>query len=373
MRILHVIDSGGMYGAEVMLINLAREQQRRGDSPMIASIGTPGEKEKPLEHAALEDGIPCAPFRMIAGPNLTGTAKILRFAHKGRFDLLHSHGYKGNILLGFLPRLVRRLPIVTTVHGWTSVAGNFTRMRLYEWLDTISLPRMDAVIVVSEQMLQHQRLRRRNLAALYVVDNGIDPRVPHGKPCREEKGLGTTDRVNVLAVGRLSPEKGFDLLIRAVGRLRSKGMDIHLTLFGEGGLRSTLQKMIGELGLAEYVQMPGFTSDAASLFHCYDVLVMPSLTEGLPITLLEAMRGEIAVIASRVGGIPEALSGGRGGILVEPGDIDELEQAVRIMGEQPALRARFSLYAKKTFLAAYSASRMADEYNSIYSKVCGVR
>ena len=137
MKILHIIDSGGLYGAEVMLLNLMGEQVALGLTPILVSIGDPGVAEKPLEAEAKRRGLRVEMFRMRPGPNILGAFEIMRFARGERAELLHSHGYKGNILFGFLPRFVRRMPMVTTLHGWTW-SGGMTRMLLYEWLDSQS-------------------------------------------------------------------------------------------------------------------------------------------------------------------------------------------------------------------------------------------
>ena len=129
MKVLHVIDSGGLYGAEVMLLNLMSEQVAMGLEPILASIGDPGITEKPLETEAIRRGLPVKVFRMRPGPNVWGALKILRFARSELVGLLHSHGYKGNILFGLMPRMLRRIPMVATVHGWTWTGG-ISRMGL---------------------------------------------------------------------------------------------------------------------------------------------------------------------------------------------------------------------------------------------------
>ena len=106
MRVLHIIDSGGMYGAEVMLLNLVEEQIRQGLKPVIASIGDNQTGEKPLEIEAHKRGFPLKIFRMRPGPNFIGAWKILNYAKSIDCNLLHSHGYKGNILFGFLPKKI---------------------------------------------------------------------------------------------------------------------------------------------------------------------------------------------------------------------------------------------------------------------------
>ena len=104
MHVMHIIDSGGMYGAEVMLLNLVEEQVRQGLKPVIASIGDKHTGEKPLEIEAHKRNFPVKTFRMHAGPNFIGAWEILNYAKSIDCDLLHSHGYKGNILFGLIPK-----------------------------------------------------------------------------------------------------------------------------------------------------------------------------------------------------------------------------------------------------------------------------
>lgn len=148
MKILHIIDSGGLYGAEIMLLSLAEEQVGQGLEPIIASIGEPGIKEKPLEIEAKKRGLRVKRFRMRPGPNFLGAVEILRFARQEGCELLHSHGYKGNILFGLLPRCMRQIPLIGSLHGYTSTTG-FNKMRVYEWLDSLSLRFLDQVVLVN--------------------------------------------------------------------------------------------------------------------------------------------------------------------------------------------------------------------------------
>ena len=132
--------------------------------------------EKPLEIEARQRDFPVKTFRMRPGPNFIGAWKILNYAKSIDCHLLHSHGYKGNILFGFIPKKIRHLPLITTLHGWTSSGTTFSRMRLYEMLDSWSLSRMDAVVLVNEGMLAHPRLAGRNNVNFHIVNNGISAR-----------------------------------------------------------------------------------------------------------------------------------------------------------------------------------------------------
>jgi glycosyltransferase involved in cell wall biosynthesis len=365
MHVLHIIDSGGMYGAEVMLLNLLKEQVQKGLKPVIASIGDFHAGEKPLEVEARKLGLSVKTFRMRSGPNFIGALEILNYAKSIDCTLLHSHGYKGNILFGFIPKKFRRLPLVTTLHGWTSAGTTFSRMRLYELLDLWTLSRMDAVVLVNKGMLTNPKLAGRKNIKFHIVNNGISVESPASYPCEELK-ISSGDGFKIVAVGRLSPEKGFDVLLKAIGRVVDKGENVSLVLFGEGKERRKLEELVLRLGLNERVKMPGFFGNVAVTFPCFDLLVMPSLSEGLPITLLEAMRGRLPIIASKVGGIPNLLEGGAGGLLVEPGDEIGLADAIsKLAGSQ--LRCRqLAEKALLIFKQRYSSGLMAAAYQQIY-------
>ena len=173
MKILHIIDSGGLYGAEVMLLHLVAEQIKQGLDPTRASIGEKHIQEKPIETEALKRGFKVKKFRMRPGPNYLGAMQILRFVHSEGFAILHSHGYKGNIFFGFMPKFIRKIPIVSTIHGWTSTNNSFTKMKIYEWFDSKSLKYIDAIVLVSKAMKSHPRLKNQNGINFHVIPNGI--------------------------------------------------------------------------------------------------------------------------------------------------------------------------------------------------------
>ena len=191
----------------------------------------------------------------------------------------------------------------------------------------LSCPRLDAVVLVNKSMLEHPKFIRRINEKFHVVDNGIKSEIPNQYPCSKFYSQHGSD-LKIVAVGRLSTEKGFEFLLKALTHVVNKFVDVSLVILGEGGKRQKLQNLINRLKLQERVKMPGFVQDAAATFSCFDLLVMPSLTEGLPITLLEAMRAKLPVIASRVGGIPTVIKNGDSGFLVNPGDEKELASAI---------------------------------------------
>jgi glycosyltransferase involved in cell wall biosynthesis len=368
MKILHVIDSIGLYGAEVMLLNLMSEQVSLGLEPVLASIGTHSQAEKPLEREARRRGLAVEPFRMKAGPNLSGLAAMLRFARQQRVDVIHSHGYKGNILFGLLPARWRGAPMVTTVHGWGRTGG-IGKLMLYQWLDTVALRFIDRIVLVNEAMKDRPRYGGSNRARTEVVPNGLafdpdgetdlDPGVLDF--CRRRSTIG--------AAGRLSPVKGFDLLLKAFSLLVRDGWDLQLVILGEGECRARLETLVKELRLETRVMMPGYLPSAGRYMPFFRAFVISSLTEGLPMVLLEAMQAGVPVVSSRVGGIPEALQQGKAGVLVSPANARELAFGVERVIEDQAGAARLVAAGKIIVKEKYSARAMAARYASVYSGV----
>lgn len=372
MKILHIIDSGGLYGAEVVLLNLLAEQVKQGIEPIIASIGEKNIAEKPLEQEAKKKGFTVQPFRMRPGPNFIGAGEILQFARRQHIDLLHSHGYKGNILFGLMPKRLRRIPIVATVHGWTSTSG-FSKMKIYEWLDSLALKRLDAVVLVNKAMKKHARLVGRKQLKLHVVDNGI----PTGKSQQLEDDAPLDSAVldfcktglTVGAIGRLSAEKGFLNLLDALAILQRKKYDIRLLIIGEGGQRVELEKQIIELGLENNVLLAGYKKNAKAYIPCFDVFALSSLTEGLPMTILEVMDAGVPIVSTRVGGVPEVLANGVAGVLVDSPEPDDIADGINALINQPTHRNDLIDKAKARVHENYSSQKMAREYLNIYRSV----
>ncbi len=377
MKILHVIDSGGVYGAEVMLLNLVAEQKKLGLLPTIASIGEQKINEKPIETAAISQDVAIKKFRMKPGPNYIGALKILNFARKNRFSLMHSHGYKGNILLGPLPRLIRGMPIIGTIHGYTSTTS-WSKMRLYELLDSWCIKRLDAIVLVNKGMFNHINLQKLPKTKVHVIDNGIpiapitEISSPQYTPLADEdqKILDFCHSGYILGtIGRYSSEKGYTHLVKATARLIKQGINAKLVIIGEGYERHKLEELAIHLNIAGKVYLTGYRNNASRFMKLFNVYVISSLTEGLPITLLEAMRSKIPVVATAVGGIPDVLPNKEAGSLIPPASSVDLADAVSKLFKSPRLVQQHITIAYNRFVKHYSSSIMAKKYNDLYKRL----
>jgi len=373
LRILHAIDSAGIYGAETVLLTLAAEQHRRGQEPMLLSIGNPGSAEKPLEAEARRRGLAVMPFRMRDGLNLRGAREIVALAAEQRIDLIHSHGYKSNILLGLLSPVARGRPVIATLHGWTAKSP-WSRLGLYRFLDQQLLRRLNSVVLVSERLKSARAVRALDPEKLTVIPNGIELDATPGMGGTSSDELARRiiefgQRVGTVvgAVGRLSAEKNFSALIEAADLALSRGARFGVVLLGNGPEFDSLQENVKDRGLADRVMMAGFVAEARRYIPLFQVLAMPSLTEGLPITLLEALSENLPVIATRVGDIPAVLRDL--GVLVTPGDAEALAEAIYQFVTAPEPYRRAASGGQARVRDQFSAQVMFERYDNTYRRV----
>lgn len=365
MRILHAIDSSGLYGAEAVLLTLAEEQRRRGDVPVILSMGGIGVGEKAIETEAQRRRIECESMRMSDGLNFALARRIVAVAHAQRADVIHSHGYKANILLGLLARAERELPVVTTLHGWTA-KRTFSKLGLYRFLDQRVLSRLDGVVLVNDAMRRVRAVARLDPPAV-TIPNGIAPagelETPDPSVADSVARLRAHCSLVLGVVGRLSPEKNVAGLVAALADL-GRDARVGLAILGAGPERARIEADIARHGLSGRVVLAGYVANARATLPLLDALVIPSFTEGLPMILLESLVAGLPVIATRVGDIPAVLADD--GVLVPPGNCAALADGLRtVAGDLPGARER----ARRAALRVgrdYSAATMAERYDRVY-------
>jgi glycosyltransferase involved in cell wall biosynthesis len=372
MRILHLIHSEGVYGAELVLLYLAREQQQRGHEPCVGSIRDPGTGQTPFEALAKSWGLSVVPIRIAPRPTPGVVRSLLRTVREIAPDVLHSHGYKSNILLGPLPRRVRG-PMLATLHGWTA-ASPFSALWLYEFLDGLSLRRVDSVAVVTYSMLKLRALRSVNPARCRVIENGIPPLdvrlrdldVRGAAPVPDDIRDFIAHRPTFVAIGRLSPEKGFALLIDAFSRACMADGGYQLLIVGQGPQRQALADRIAALALSGAVRLAGYIDGADRLLAGACGFVMSSFSEGMPLALLEAMQWRTPILATAVGAIPDLLGNGRRGLLIRPNDLVALAQGLQTMTATRSDSSQAIAAAHEAVSGWYTSARMAEDYMCAY-------
>jgi glycosyltransferase involved in cell wall biosynthesis len=285
--------------------------------------------------------------------------RLLEICRRERVAIWHGHDYKSNAL-GLLLRRFWPMRLVTTVHGWVH---RTRRTPLYYRIDRLCLPRYEKVICVSPDLRETCLAARVPPSRCVLIENAIDL-AEYARSCRTEEAkrrLGIAPgRLVVGAAGRLSAEKGFDLLIRAVDQLLKRGFDIELLIAGEGEERPRLEALVGQLQCTGRVSLLGYRADLKGLYEALDVFALSSLREGLPNVLLEAMALDVPVVATRVAGVPRLVADGVNGLVVAPGSVDELARGLAGLLADSGLRDRLRRAGRETVTCRYDfAARMA--------------
>jgi glycosyltransferase involved in cell wall biosynthesis len=305
-----------------------------------------------------------------ASATVSEAAELLRSA---ACDVLICHGYKAHILGRCAARRVG-VPAVAVSRGWT---GETLKVKLYEWLDRRHLRFMDHVVCVSDGQAQKVRNWCRVPAGrMTVIRNSARlGAFEHSDPAARDRLRTFFARDSavsqiVLGAGRFSPEKGFGVLVEAAAGFCRNNAGAGAVLFGEGPLRGALERRVAELGLRDRVVLPGFRTDLDALIGGSDVVVLPSYTEGLPNVALEASAAGVPVVATAVGGTPEAIADGVNGFLVPPGEPASIANRVGELLRDADLRARFGAAGRARMRERFTFQAQAQAYLRLLRSLC---
>ena len=298
---------------------------------------------------------------------VTNIIKAYRVVRKGGFDLIHTHGYRCDFI-GIVLAKLTGLPIVSTCHGFIS---NDANLRFYNKLDLFMLKHANRVMAVSEGIKQDLILSGVRESRISLVQNAVE-RNENGtffavrrRDKRQQLNIDGNEFV-VGYVGRLSEEKGIKYLLQAHLSLAKAGLPVKMVLIGDGPQKGELEKLVDGSGIKNSVRFAGFQPQIETWFPAMDVFVLPSLTEGTPMALLEAMNEGIPVIASAVGGVPQVLDPGRNGLLVPPGNSEQIAEAIRDLFADETLRQRLSDNGRRTIAERYNIADWVNKVETEY-------
>jgi glycosyltransferase involved in cell wall biosynthesis len=281
--------------------------------------------------------------------------------------VVHTHGYRADVLAAGVARSLG-LSTATTVHGFT---GGDLKNRMYEWLQRRSYRRYGAVVAVSRplvELLAGSGVARRRI---HLIPNAWSSGAA-GLPRDEaRRRLGVAEGVFLVGwVGRFGREKGADLLLEALARLRGSG--VQAAIIGDGRERRALAVQADRLGLSECVRWHGAVPDAARLFSAFDCFVLSSRTEGTPMVLFEAMAARAPIVAARVGGVPDVV-GPREALLVDPESPAALAAAVEQVRTDRADAERRAAAAEARLHTHFALGPWLDGYEAVYEALTHVR
>jgi len=360
--VLHVrIVTGAGGGPEKTILNSPQALEGSAYRALVVYLHPPDDPGfEVIEARAAERSCPLIgiPERLPIDPRVLW--KLARLARRERVAIWHGHDYKSN-LYGVLLRPFLRFKLVTTVHGWVK---HTSRTPLYYGIDRWTLPRHHQVVAVSSDLFDRCRESRVKEERLNLIENAIDTDVFRRRSPRREVGT-----LRIGAVGRLSEEKGFDLLIEAVERLIDEGCDLELAIAGEGDQESALAARIAGSPHRERLALLGFRSDTVELFEGFDVFCLSSLREGLPNVVLEAMAMEVPVVATRSGGMETFARDGEDAVLIDPGSVEELVRGLIRVVRDAGLRESLARAARERVEREYSFPRRMEKMVAVYDRL----
>ena len=361
-RLMLLITLAEVGGAQTYVASLLPVLAGRFDVT-VAAHG-PG----PLRTAAAEAGvrfIELEHVRRSINPwqDVAGFVELVRLLRRERPDILHASSSKAGVL-GRVAAWVAGVPIrIFTVHGWAFAAYSGLASLAYRWADRLARPLTTVTICVSEnERAAGIRARTCSGERTVVIRNAVP--LDGASRARHDRA-----RPLLVAVGRLKAPKDFLTLVHAL-RLLPPG-SFEALIVGDGPDRPRLEAEIRRLHLGDGVRLTGERHDVPDLLSAADAFVLSSNSEGLPVSVLEAMAAELPVVASRVGGLPELVVDGETGLLVEPGDPNALAAALeRLVGDQD-LRRRLGAAGRARAEAHFDPESFARAHVNLYAAELG--
>lgn len=361
-NILHLRSSGALLGAENVIIELAKNTTSFGYKSFIGAIHNDEDPFPEFLKSAREAGLETVLFNGKGRADLKRLSLIRRFVEEHNIDIVHSHGYKEDFYSILLPR---KIPKVATNHLWKK---NSFLDAIYCSIDAFFLHFFDSIIGVSSEIVNN--MRSLGIRRIKMIPNGID--CVKFKP--QEKSLEFFEKFKIQSgktvvgmISSLSPEKGHQTALKAMQLLSNE--NVLLVIVGDGALRDYLVDHVNKSNLCDRVFFAGKQNKIPEVLSVFDIFILPSLKEGLPMALLEAMTSEKVVIASRVGEIPEIITDKQNGLLINPENHLQLSEAIKFCLVNPDICQRMRIAARNHIVEKYSAVKMTENYCLLYDSV----
>lgn len=366
-HILHIRDSGGIYGGERVILTLGKNIALRGlvDFSLLC-MRRPDGRSEPLISSAKKIGLHVEAIDVKHRFDLRAIMKMREYIKAHNISLIHTHDFKSDCY-GIWATHNLDVKRVATAHG--STRDSLVK-KLYLFFDEYLAYRFyDKIIAVSEDLQSQLRGKHIQPDKIEVIQNGLDSDLLSLNEGIPEPPLPFVKRpgMRVFAViGRLYPDKGHSLFLRALANTTAKYPEARGLIIGDGPEKESILRQIRTLHLEDRVYYCGVRKDIKNIYNMIDYLVIPSFTEGLPYVLLEAMAGSIPVLATAVGDIPLLIQDEVTGYLVPPGDVEAVSRRMEdLISKQDSARVMAD-NGKKLLKERYSAQGMVEKTERLY-------
>jgi len=364
VTIFQLISSQGYFGAESMLLALARTLPELGCRSLVGVFQHAGDSHLALANRARDLGIQAETVPCTGRWDSQAVARIRRIVESESVDVLHTHGYKAD-LYGYAAAWPGRAALVATCHNWPSPLWS---MRAYAALDRLVLRRFDRVATASGPVAETLKRWKVPAHKLYTVPNGVDMEPFRDAAPTLRSQFGATDDLLIGFAGRFVPEKGGAVLLSAAPAVLAAFPNAKFVFAGEGPARAQWEAQAAQLGIASRVLFAGNRKDMPAVYASLDMLVLPSFAEAMPMCLLEALSAARPVIATPVGAVPKVILPGVTGLLCEPGDAAALSSAIVRLLRDPRLARELGHHGRAHVTRQFAAGVVARRYTALYQE-----
>ena len=366
IKILHLISSTGLYGAERWVLALARNLDPGQVSCGLGTLDEPGQSLE-LHGCFRSLDLPAFKCRMRGKFNPLVIPALARLVRAKRIDVIHSHGYKSDIL-GLAAARLARVRCVSTPHGFGGVSGR--KMQLFVRLGCAALRCFDCVAPLSEELAAELARIGIRPSRIRLILNGVDiDEIDSVRNAVDLNGKPDPEARPIVYIGRLDEGKNVADLIGTFDLLFRVRHDVSLWLIGDGEQRGPLEQLARSLASSPRISFLGYRSDRLELLRRAALFAMTSSSEGIPRCLMEAMAMGVPVAAYDVPGVSRLVRHEETGLLAPFGDIENLKNCFNRILSGGALARQLASAAREQVAQDFSAQRMAHEFTSLYSEL----
>ena len=368
IKVLHIIGGGEFGGAEQYLLTLARHMDRSEFELHTACLFS-----EPFASRIREEGFTAHVFPMRSKIDWKPIGNIASLIKTEGFRIVHTHGVRANLIGRLAARRSAPCHVITTVHSVLAFDYSKRLDRLVNRIsETCTRGITEKFIAVSKMLCQQLISEGIPPDKIVTVYNGLEiekynPETS-GLTVRQEFNI-SPDAVVAGIVARLHPVKGHPCLFQAMAEVVRKLPNLLLMVVGAGPDKTKLQELADRLGIGKNVIFTGFRKDIPEIISALDFLVLPSVCEGLGLSIMEGMAMKKPVLATRVGGIPEIITSGIDGLLVPPADVPALAAGIQQLAADREAAAKLGEAARKTIETRFTAETMARETARLYREI----
>ncbi len=372
INVLHLRSSGGYFGAEAVILSLTKGLNDKYFDNYISCFKNRNNSQTEFIKQANKEGIKTL---ILNGENkgiFNDIQKLITLLKANNIKILCTHGYKEDII-GFFAAKVTGIKKVAMVHGWT---GHTFRVKIYEILDKFILRFFDRIIIVTESLKSKLLKMGISESKIITIHNAIDldkySYNTDGEKVKTEFNIDASEKI-VGTIGRLSKEKGYKYLLKTAKEVVRQYPNVKFIIVGEGSERENLVKMSKELRIQDKVIFTGYRKDIELFFSAFNVFVLPSLTEGLPNVILEALAFRKPVVATNVGGVGELVRHKETGWLTESANINGLFEGISFCLMNQTEAQQMARNGHKLIKERFTVEQRVTKMEDLYREILGIK